>query len=56
MLVVAYMVVLVSLTIHSLLNRDVDIFIENLQHTLDFFENVGGGDEEGGNDDFVPFI
>jgi hypothetical protein len=36
----------------------VDKFIEYLQQTLDFFGNMGDGDElgESGDDSFVPFI
>jgi len=43
---------------HNLLSlyRDVDQFIEYLQQTLDFFGNMGDGDELGESDDFVPFI
>jgi cysteine desulfurase/selenocysteine lyase len=38
--------------------EDVDKFIEYLQQTLDFFGNMGDGDElgESGDDSFVPFI
>ena len=36
--------------------REVDVFIEKLESTIEFFASLESSSSDGADDDFVPFV